>query len=70
MADVLSVPAAADEKSCSRQTIYNALDRGALNELRTGKTRLVIRDEAYEEWEVEAKYREKSRIDDYSDSNQ
>lgn len=63
MDDILSVPAAAEEKGCSRQTIYNALDRGALNELRTGKTRLVVRDETYERWEVEAKFREKPRTD-------
>jgi len=54
--DVLSVPVAAAEKRCSRQTIYNALDRGALNELRTGKTRLVLRDEAYDEFEVKRKH--------------
>lgn len=60
MADVLSVPAAAEEKGCSRQTIYNALDRGTLNELRTGKTRLVVRDETYEHWEVKKKHRESS----------
>ena len=56
MARVLSVPVAADEKGCSRQTIYNALDRGALNELRTGKTRLVIRDKAYDAFEVKRKH--------------
>lgn len=64
MADVLSVPAAAEEKGCSRQTIYNALDRGALNELRTGKTRLVVRDEAYDRWTVETKFRETPRTNE------
>lgn len=56
MPDVLSVPVAAEEKDCSRQTIYNALDRGALNGLRTGNTRLVIRDEAYQAFQVKRKH--------------
>lgn len=64
MPDVISAPKAAEEKGCSRQTIYNALDRGALNEHRTGKTRLVIEDELYDEWEVKAKHRADSNSSD------
>ena len=49
---VLAVSVAAREKGCTDQTIYNALDRGDLNGIRTGKHRLVVRDEVYETWSV------------------
>jgi hypothetical protein len=50
---LLTVGTAAEKKGCSRQTIYNALDRGDLTEgsLRNSNMRLVVKDEAWEEWE-------------------
>lgn len=64
MPDLLSVSQAAEIKDCHRMTIYNALDRGDLNEYRAGNTRLVVRDNAFEAWEVKVKHREKPRTDD------
>ena len=49
-ANVLPVPAAAEEKGCTRQTIYNALDRGELTETRIGNTRLVLLDAQWKVW--------------------
>jgi hypothetical protein len=42
----------AREKGCTAQAIYNALDRGDLNEVRMGRHRLVRKDEKYEAYEV------------------
>lgn len=41
---------AAKEKGCSNQNVYQALDRGVLTERRVGNTRLIVKDDAYEEW--------------------
>lgn len=54
----LSVRQAAEIKGCSRQTIYNALNRGDLNGTRVGTYRVVLQDAAFECWTVEVKYRE------------
>lgn len=55
----ISVRQAAEIKDCSRQTIYNALDRGDLNGFHAGGFRLVRRDGAFEAWKVKVKHREK-----------
>jgi hypothetical protein len=55
-AQLLPPSEAAREKDCSRQTIYNALDRGDLNGLsfkppgRVRRTRLVKVDAAFQAW--------------------
>jgi len=48
----LPVSEAARRKGCSTQTIYNALERGDLNEVGFpgSSTRLVAVDEAFESW--------------------
>lgn len=56
--EFLSVRQAAEAKGCSRQTIYNAIERGDLNGSRVGTYRVVLRDDAFERWEVKEKYRE------------
>ena len=44
--NVLPVPEVARLKGTSRQAIYGALERGTLNEVRVGSTRLIARDSA------------------------
>jgi len=49
--DPISAREAAERKDCSRQAVYQALDVGTLNELRTGGLRLVHTDDAFEAWQ-------------------
>ena len=44
--NVLPVPEVARLKGTSRQAVYAALERGTLNGMRVGSTRLIIRDSA------------------------
>ena len=48
--NVIPAPEAARRKDCSRQTIYNALDRDDLTEVSFEKSRLVVMDEKWDEW--------------------
>lgn len=50
--DVIPCSEAARRKDCSTQTIYNALDRGQLNEVQFegSRTRMVAVDAAFEAW--------------------
>lgn len=48
--DLISATEAASRRGVSRQAVYQALDDGRLNEYRTGNTRLVVTDEAFERW--------------------
>jgi hypothetical protein len=48
--NVIPAPEAARRKDCSRQTIYNALDRGDLTEVSFQDSRLVLVDEKWEDW--------------------
>ncbi len=54
MAKINVIPAteAARKKRCSIQSIYNALDRGDLSEIRMGSHRLVARDPKYQRFVV------------------
>ena len=49
---VITAAEAAKEKACTTQAIYNALDRGDLNEIRMGGIRLILKDTAYEAYQV------------------
>ena len=51
--NVLLATKAAREKDCTAQAIYNALDRGDLNEVRMDRHRFVVRDEKYDEYTVQ-----------------
>ena len=44
---------AAKEKDCSQQTIYNALDKNALNGFRVGDSRIIIKDDKYRDFRVQ-----------------
>lgn len=50
--NVLLATKAAQEKGCTAQAIYNAIDRGDLNEVRMGRHRLVVKDDKYDSFEV------------------
>ena len=47
-----SVAEAADEKKCTKATLYQALDSERLTEFRVGKSRLIVNDEKYRAFEV------------------
>jgi hypothetical protein len=49
---LIPVTEAASLKDCTRQTIYNALNRGELTERTFGNIRLVVVNEAFEDWRV------------------
>ncbi len=51
--NVLTAALAAREKSCTREAIYAALDRGDLNGTRMGGTRLVFVDKTYRNWQIQ-----------------
>ena len=53
-ANVITAAEAAREKGCTDQAIYNALDRGDLNEVRMGGMRLILKDAAYRAYQVKA----------------
>lgn len=49
--DVISFSAAAQKKGCSRTTLYRAVDDGRLNDVEVGGRRMLVRDEAWENFE-------------------
>jgi excisionase family DNA binding protein len=51
--NVFTVAETARRKGCTRQAVYNALDRGDLTEVRMGAQRLVARDDAFRRYEVQ-----------------
>jgi len=50
--NVTTAAEAAREKGCTDQAIYNAIDRGDLNEIRLGGTRLILKNAAYKTYQV------------------
>lgn len=52
--NVTTVTGAAREKGCSRQAIYNAIERGDLNIVPLGGLSMVARDEKYRAYHVQA----------------
>jgi hypothetical protein len=48
---LVSVAQAAKEKGCGKTTVYRARDRGNLNVVNTSKQSMILRDDAFEEWE-------------------
>lgn len=51
ISDVVSFTDAAEEKNCSRTTLYRAVDDGRLNDVEVGGRRMLIKDEAWKEFE-------------------
>ena len=53
--DLISFSDAAREIGCSRTTLYRAADDGRLNDLEVGGRRMLLRDEAWEDFEPRLK---------------
>ena len=49
---LISVRQAADAKGCTTQAIYQALDRGDLDDVRIDRARHVRANKRYREWQV------------------
>ena len=49
--NVTTFTAAAEEKNCGRATLYRAADDGRLNTAEVGGTRMILLDDAFEEFE-------------------
>ena len=49
--DVISFSQAAEQKSCSRATLYRAVDDGRLKDVVVGDRRMLIQDEKWEDFE-------------------
>ena len=50
--DLTTAKLAALEKGCTPAAIYAAADRGVLNDLRLGGTRLIVKDAKYHSYRV------------------
>ena len=53
--DLISFSDAAREIGCSRTTLYRAADDGRLNDMEVGGRRMLLRDEAWEDFEPRLK---------------
>lgn len=53
--DLISFSDAAREIGCSRTTLYRAVDDGRLNDMEVGGRRMLVKDEAWEEFEPRLK---------------
>lgn len=51
--DVISFSEAAQEKDCSRTTLYRAADDGRLNDTDVGGRRMIVKDEKWQAFEPE-----------------
>lgn len=48
---IIAIQDAAREKGCHRTTIHRAIERGDLNVTEFGGRRVVVKDDAWEEWQ-------------------
>jgi excisionase family DNA binding protein len=53
--DLISFSDAAREIGCSRTTLYRAVDDARLNDIEVGGRRMLVKDEAWEEFEPRLK---------------
>lgn len=49
--DIITFSDAAREIGCSRTTLYRAVDDGRLHDVEVGGRRMILKDEAWEEFE-------------------
>jgi excisionase family DNA binding protein len=49
--DLLSITAAAREINCGRSTLYRAIDDGRITGVEVGGRRMIVRDDAWKEFE-------------------
>lgn len=52
--ELVTARVAAEEKGCTPAGIYAAADRGRLNDVRMGGTRLIVRDAKYRAYTVKS----------------
>lgn len=50
--NVITITQLAREKKCSRQAIYNAIERGDLNAARLGTQTVIVKDAKYEAYQI------------------
>ena len=66
--NVTTFTAGAEEKDCSRLTLYRAADRGEIHTAEVGGTRMILLDDAFAEWQPQETggrvHRNRARYDD------
>ena len=50
--NVTSIAEVAREQSCSRQAVYNAIERGDLTAVQVGRVRMIAKDQKYAAFQV------------------
>ena len=50
--NVITVTEAARQKNCTRQALYNAINRGELNTTRLGSQTVIVKDQRYTGYQV------------------
>ncbi|PQJ33603.1 hypothetical protein BSZ35_02415 [Salinibacter sp. 10B] len=53
--DLITISAAAEQKGCSRTTLYRAISDGRLNAVEVGGRRMLLQDKSYRTFEPEWK---------------
>ncbi|PSQ96949.1 MAG: excisionase [Bacteroidetes bacterium SW_9_63_38] len=66
--DLISFSDAAREIGCSRTTLYRAADDGRLNDVEVGGRRMLLKDEAWEEFEPRLKGARVRKLSDEDES--
>jgi excisionase family DNA binding protein len=68
--DLISFSAAARELECSRTTLYRAADDGRLNDVEVGGRRMLVKDEAWEDFEPNFVGRRAQKFDQDGDEDE
>jgi len=66
--DLISFSDAAREIGCSRTTLYRAADDGRLNDVEVGGRRMLVKDEAWQEFEPRLKGARVRKLSDEDES--
>ena len=66
--DLISFSDAAREIGCSRTTLYRAADDGRLNDVEVGRRRMLVKDEAWQEFEPRLKGARVRKLSDEDES--
>lgn len=69
ISEVISFSEGASEKSCSRATLYRAVDDGRLNDVEVGGRRMLVKDQAWEEFEPRLKGRRVHKLEQEDDTS-
>jgi excisionase family DNA binding protein len=68
--DVISFSEAAREIGCSRATLYRAVDDGRLNDVEIGGRRLLLKDEAWADFEPNVVGARAQKIEQENDTSE